>query len=310
MTITPYPTTATPTFESDTVTAETNNKAAVFTVTNASSFSGEVTVKLYQESGEAVSDDSVTGAYAGGKLTLTFKDAISKAQKYTVEFQMANADPSEKSAQITVNPYKQTTATPQVDAEGEVTVYCDSSENTTAKVTLTNGHIYEGTPSVTVYKEGQKVESDPTASYADGVITLTFTTPVSGEEGQTYEIALTEEGKNESEKLTVIVMPYQSSTNATIGSIVGTFGESDYTAEADTENSGNGSAPTKALAYVINLPEGTEITSGTVKLTVDPKATVSYLASATELEGDESFTGEENGDNQDGTVTIVSFQKD
>ena len=306
VTITPYPTTATPTFESDTVTAEAGNKAAVFTVTNASSFSDEVTVKLYQESGEAVSDDSVTGAYAGGKLTLTFKDAINKAQKYTVEFQMANADPSEKSAQITVNPYKQTTATPQVNAEGEVTVNCDSSANNQALIVLVNARDYTAeTVTVKVYNAaGSEAATDVTGTYKDGVITLKATEGTLS--GNTYQVALMEDGKEESGKLTVKVEAYKASDDATITNVTGFIsGDSkSYTGETPDEVEATGQSIADAIPVDIVVPADTTITKITFNV-ANKDVKVTY-ANTTTLTDDQGFTSADpqSGTNSEGTVTI------
>lgn len=303
------PVTTTPATDSADVKATDSNTKAEVTLNNQDAYTtpeGTIAVNVYSDEQCETKANGVTATYADGKISFTFTPALEKKTDYYVTFTLTPSDDSGAWApsgalKVSVD-YVPTTATPKLEGQETVEITCTSK--TSAEITLTNASAYKGSPTVAVYSQatGGEAVKDPTAKYADGKITLTFTSPI--ETQQTYYISMTEDQKLESDRLKVIVNPYKAEEGTGITAVSTTI-------ESDTINAVNGgteeldgTTPEKAIPWTFNILQDQLSKLTSVTLTMESaKAKVYYLGSE-EANVSDGSTIKNEGTNSDGTVTI------
>lgn len=296
--LTVQPVTTTPTTSSAEVTSS-DNKAFEVTVSNSTDYEGgTVAVNVYKDADAQTQATGVTGAYADGKLTLTFSSAITTNQKVYVTFTYTPTDGAEWAASGTLEvtaKFQAKTDKPEFGGEETTTVTCEKG-NTKAVINVTNNYPEGSTVKVYPADSMEQVATGVTGTYENKQITLTFDPALTAE--TTYQITVTEKDMLESDPLSVTVKLYVAGSDANITAV--TDGEG-VAAELNNAEEATGESYDSPIPYQFNIEtDGTKPT--TVKLTVNPLAGVKYVNTADEISSAEEINQE--GTNQDGTVTI------
>lgn len=288
-----------------TLYTEQSDAAFNLTLENATFVQDQVnTTNVTLEEATAQSGLSLQSATYTDETHINVKLSGSASQAGTIKIKVAQAAISGADAaievSITVSAESQPTAMPQIKGE-EATVMCNEG-NASATIEL-SGDKYEGdTVTVTVYNAAgaNKVEN-PTATYNKdaNTITLNFDPALSAE--TTYQIAVKDGDKAESEKVTVKVEPYKAQEQTAKPEAEGGFTvivceDGNETATVTVSNSDKYESDVTVTLYDKDgenkIEEGVDAiySAGTLTLSFDPalEAVTKYQVAFTESEKSES----------------------